>query len=978
MEHLLKSLENPEPKYRTHPFWSWNDKLEPEELRRQIWDMKQAGIGGFFMHARSGLLTEYLSDEWFNCIHTCVEEAKKAGMEPWCYDEEGWPSGSAGGRVCALGEYYHVRWLNFGQVGQDEVQGELLGLYAAGNLEGEPYRFCGTDAEHVNLKEGETLYWVAQEHKGDYPDLLNPKVVRAFIDCTYEEYAKRLEDDFGGENMPGFFTDEPQYSLCKTPWSLILPETFYKEYGYEVIPHLLALFGNVEGKEAFRHDYWRLVSKLFCESYGKQIYDWCTQHNCKFTGHVMMEDNFMCQMHCTAGAMPFYEYMHIPGIDWLGRGIAKAPVTPKQVSSVACQLGKKQVLSEMYALCGWDVSFDELRWIAMWQYLNGVNLMCQHLEGYTLRGSRKNDFPPSMFYQSPWWDSYSYFNLFMARMGKLLAESRENPDVLLLHPIHTGWIEYSNPDFHCLDPLDVKFVEATNLLVGNHIPFHYGDETIIGKYGKVENGRFVVGECAYSVVMLPDVRTVDSKTIDLLLEFAQQGGLICSRESDRIPDLVEGRADERCRLLAAVIERIPDERMETITRYFTKKGVKRISVITKNGEEGNIQVSRRELPNGMRAYLLMNTSYEMPYQAKIVLKGEKSAVELLPDTLEMRGLNRDDAAENVTFWYTFAPMQCLLVLAGEEVPSLKQEPASTLMTLDDTWNIDSHTPNIFLLDYCSWQTDEKPLQGPGHAIGAWLGVRNCPNAHIRLRYEFDVAEDCEEQWIRQMKLVSEYGESYKITVNGEAASILPGEWWMDRSFSVHDLEGLVKLGHNVIEVVEENNNFTAEAAPMYLLGNFGVRCDGEWIHSENRGISTDGRFAVSCPVSHIKGGSLVENGYPFFAGKITLSQTVTVEHPEERKKLLLPRPYCAVMNLYVNDQFVKLFAWPEWSADVTKYLRKGENKVSLELTIGNRNVLGPHHQKDAEMHSVGPEDFGPYRPSQWRDRYAFVKTGLGE
>ena len=87
MEQWLKSLENPESKYCTHPVWSWNDKLEPEELRRQMWDMKQAGIGGFFMHARSGLLTEYLSDEWFDCIHTCVEEAKKAGLEAWCYDE---------------------------------------------------------------------------------------------------------------------------------------------------------------------------------------------------------------------------------------------------------------------------------------------------------------------------------------------------------------------------------------------------------------------------------------------------------------------------------------------------------------------------------------------------------------------------------------------------------------------------------------------------------------------------------------------------------------------------------------------------------------------------------------------------------------------------------------------------------------------------------------------------------------------------
>ena len=36
--------------YQSIPFWSWNDKLEPEELRRQIRAMKKAGIGGFFMH----------------------------------------------------------------------------------------------------------------------------------------------------------------------------------------------------------------------------------------------------------------------------------------------------------------------------------------------------------------------------------------------------------------------------------------------------------------------------------------------------------------------------------------------------------------------------------------------------------------------------------------------------------------------------------------------------------------------------------------------------------------------------------------------------------------------------------------------------------------------------------------------------------------------------------------------------------------
>ena len=36
------------------PFWSGNDLLTKEELRRQIHAMKYHGIDGFFMHARGG------------------------------------------------------------------------------------------------------------------------------------------------------------------------------------------------------------------------------------------------------------------------------------------------------------------------------------------------------------------------------------------------------------------------------------------------------------------------------------------------------------------------------------------------------------------------------------------------------------------------------------------------------------------------------------------------------------------------------------------------------------------------------------------------------------------------------------------------------------------------------------------------------------------------------------------------------------
>ena len=80
---------------RPVPFWSWNDKLEPDELRRQIGAMQDAGMGGFFMHARGGLETEYLSEDWFRAVEASVDEAKKRGMQAWCYDENGWPSGLA-------------------------------------------------------------------------------------------------------------------------------------------------------------------------------------------------------------------------------------------------------------------------------------------------------------------------------------------------------------------------------------------------------------------------------------------------------------------------------------------------------------------------------------------------------------------------------------------------------------------------------------------------------------------------------------------------------------------------------------------------------------------------------------------------------------------------------------------------------------------------------------------------------------------
>ncbi len=77
----LQKYQNPPRRYRSVPFWSWNDKLEPAELHRQVKEMAKAGIGGFFMHARIGLVTEYMGEEWMEAFRTCLEDGKKYGLQ---------------------------------------------------------------------------------------------------------------------------------------------------------------------------------------------------------------------------------------------------------------------------------------------------------------------------------------------------------------------------------------------------------------------------------------------------------------------------------------------------------------------------------------------------------------------------------------------------------------------------------------------------------------------------------------------------------------------------------------------------------------------------------------------------------------------------------------------------------------------------------------------------------------------------------
>ncbi|HDH07354.1 MAG TPA: hypothetical protein ENF87_03185, partial [Thermoproteales archaeon] len=214
-------FKKPPIKYWGVPFWSINDKLYPEEVKDQVRKLYDAGYGGGFFHAREGLVTPFLGEEWFKAFEAAVEEGKKHGFTVWIYDELWWPSGFAGGLVSALKREYRAKALVM-IPGERAFEGEevIATFKCKLNEKGLPISYekakGGEEGEDLyltfmlyNAPVGETWFYGT-----GYVDLLDPEVVDEFIRKAYQPYVERFRKEIG-KTIPGVFTDEPNFSASR-------------------------------------------------------------------------------------------------------------------------------------------------------------------------------------------------------------------------------------------------------------------------------------------------------------------------------------------------------------------------------------------------------------------------------------------------------------------------------------------------------------------------------------------------------------------------------------------------------------------------------------------------------------------------------------------------------------------------------------------------------------------------------------------
>lgn len=553
---LFSQFQDPGAAWRGKPFWAWNGRLDKAELLRQVHVMKEMGLGGFFMHSRVGLATEYLGDDWFECINACADEAERLGMEAWLYDEDRWPSGSAGGLVTENPEF-RMRFLRctvHPAPLPSSDGGELARFACALADDGLSYTSLRRLAGGESAGAGETtLVFTVEEMASSnfyngytYLDTMSRAATDAFLQSTHEKYVERCGDRLG-KSIKGIFTDEPHRGSLMTsfgqglgssewivPWTPKMPEHWQEAYGDDLLAHLpeIFLFPNGQSVHPTKWRYVELCLSLFIENFCKPMDAWCREHNLILTGHFLHEDNLTSQVAMNGSMLRCYAHMEYPGMDLLTEG-NKAFWVAKQLQSVGRQLGKPWLMSELYGCTGWQMGLEGHKNVGDWQALFGVNLRCHHLSWYTMEGEAKRDYPASILHQSAWWKDYAAVETYFARLGFLLSQGEPVCDVLAIHPvesvwaqIHPGWCNGLSPKADSIKKLETQFAELFHWLQGAQIDFDYGDEGILAEYASIDGADFVVGQMRYKTIVIGGCTTIRSTTLKLLEAFAAAGGKV--------------------------------------------------------------------------------------------------------------------------------------------------------------------------------------------------------------------------------------------------------------------------------------------------------------------------------------------------------------------------------------------------------------------------------------------------------------------
>ncbi|MHC4616711.1 MAG: glycosyl hydrolase [Planctomycetota bacterium] len=952
---------NPPREYSTAPLWVWNEMLTAQHIVSTLRDLAGQSVKQVFVHPRPGLMTPYLSDDWFRMWKVALEEAERLDMNIWIYDENSYPSGFAGGLVPdAMPE----------SCGRNLFVDSAEDVVAVFRQSGDTFRSLtprpqpsGADCLIASIKLAKTSPWYGGK---SYVNLLTPGVTDKFLEITMDAYTRNIGDEFG-RRVPGVFTDEPQLRPAHgLPWADDLPKLFRKRWGYSLTDRLPGFVRPTGDWKRLRHNYFQLVLELFIDRWAKPYYEYCDRKGLYFTGHYWEHE--WPRAKSVPDNMAVAAWQQLPGIDTLMNKYSEDVHAQfgnvravKEVSSVANQLGRKRVLCEAYGAGGWDLRFEDMKRIGDWLCVLGVNLLDEHLSYITIRGARKRDHPQSFSYHTPWWDSYHVLATYFTRLSAVLSQGEQINSVLLIAPTTTAWMYQADPSHsEHLETIGSEFQKMTVDLAKAQVEYDIGSEDIIAHHGSVKASLLKVGNRRYDTVVLPALtENLNDKTVDLLEAYTKAGGkILCCGDP---PALIDGSPSGRCRRMALKPswKQVSPNAVSAMLLSQSKDG---FAVHRSGGDEGILYHHRRRLDDG-EILFLVNTSIDAPTCGHM---------ESPMRSIERWNLGTGDVSPypftahrtGVRARFELAPCGSLLLFLskrpGDAVPPEVTQTANVAPA--GPLRIRRVEQNVLTIDYVDvtaggetkkdtyfYEASRFVFQRHGMEGNPWdsavqfrdeLITRTFPpDSGFEAAYRFTI----EGGVPKPLYIVIERPDLYTVTCNGKRVSARKDRWWLDRAFGKIDITRAAKRGENVVTIKASPMTVYHELESAYVLGNFALR-------------AAESGFVIVTE-KPLELGPWNEQGLPLYAAGVAYAQDFRVPTPGGRYVVSLSEWYGSVAKVVVNGRPAGYIYHRPWECDITNDVAAGKNTIEVVVIGTLRNTLGPHH---------GNQPLGSAWPSMFR------------
>ena len=970
-EKLVSEFRNPPSSFRPQPLWVWNGIVTRDWISRSLEDLAGAGFGGVFVHPRPGLVTEYLSAEWFALWRFAAGEAKRLGLECHIYDENSFPAGFAGGHVPArnpmtvamslrgrLHTSLPVRTEGTMAAFRVAADGSLAGI-AAGEIE-KAIRDDGATVMTMDLSARAGDMW---QGGFAYVDLTLPETTRTFLETTHEAYLREC-GEFFGDVCKYAFSDEPMLQgHGGLPFSRYLQAEFRRRHGYDIESRLADLPAPTDAGREVRFDFQCTAQHLFETHFAARMAEWCGAHGLAFTGHFMEHEWPDPSSH--PSAMSLLRHMPVPGNDLLGFQFdpTKDPahnglwqLNLAELRSVAAQTGAERVLCETCGGGGYNYTLRDFKACEDFAMVGGVTLVNPHLVHQTLTGARRYDWGQTISPHAPWFEAYRGHADHVARVQTALLAGKHASRVLVMMPTTSAWLEFVPPSLRTpgyvdkLAEIRASQVSLVRLLASAGVDFDLGDELILRDLGQLAGQRLGVGQALYDVVVIPEAfANVLPTTWDLLVQFVDSGGRLLALRED--VEFMDGRrtdpATTRWTDLGETARRVT---RDSLVREIDALCPRRVRAEGAEALPPGVMHLAKVTPAGETVHFFANP-YDTPAECVVLMDGEALAG-LDTGTGHVAACDFERRGGAVRTLLTLPARGHALFLAGRaaSLPATakRRTPVIADVAARDL-GVRRSAENLLVLDFCDvtsaggasavgvpciraeqliWRDHGKernPWRWAVQYRRTYLDAVFPKPSGFELTYRFEVAEGVDT---RGFRLAVERAHLYELSLNGTRVDPNTADRYFDEEMSAMAIGHAVQFGENVLKLRATRMHALCEVTPPYVLGEFGLR-------SAKRGFTI-------CPPAALHRGPLIGQGLQFYNRGVEYSFEFKLATSARRLVVSTGQWSGSVLGVRIGDTS----GWATMSRDevvLDGLFQAGKHVLLLDLRGPFKNQMGPWH-----------------------------------